>query len=264
MLKGRLLGQFLINSVEDALLELDRLKLEHGDDPRTLMALLERLERRDGRTFLQKPPDTKVWDEDGAAFRRMGSEMVLRGESICHTALLPSRSRLEGITTENYGGAFDKGVNHFLMSTPEDGVLPVAFDMNDRQQCELLEVDHKDFFLVREQDGWVSTVVPNNEELEVYKRSTPTEGIIVLCLKICPLNKCPDAYININEVQRRTKIFITVDGKAVTGIFLLDSCHILSGDGGIRWGSKDQFELRFRINDPGTLRVLKISSIIVF
>ena len=81
---------------------------------------------------------------------------------------------------------------------------------------------------------------------------------------LSPLNKCPDAYININEIRRRTKLFITVDGKAVTGVFPLDSCHILSGDGGIRWGNKDQFELRFRINDPGTLRVLKISSIIVF
>jgi hypothetical protein len=61
---------------------------------------------------------------------------------------------LEGITTEVDGNnMFVKGVNQFLMSTPEDGVLPLAYDMNDRQQCELLEVDHKDFFLVREQDG---------------------------------------------------------------------------------------------------------------
>jgi hypothetical protein len=51
-----------------------------------------------------------------------------------------------------YGG-FDKGENQALMSTPIDGKMPLAFDMNDRQHCEELEVDHKDFFLVREQDG---------------------------------------------------------------------------------------------------------------
>ena len=75
------------------------------------------------------------------------------GESICHMAILPSRSRLEGIRTEVEDNIFDKGVSQFLMSTPEDGVLPLAYDRNDRQQCKLLEVDHKDFFLVREQDG---------------------------------------------------------------------------------------------------------------
>jgi len=264
MLKGRLIGHFLINSVEEALFELDRLKSQLGDDTTTLLLHLERLDRDDDRTYREKPPDTKIWDEDEAVFSSMGAAMVLQGESICHTALLPSRSRLEGITTENESGEFDKGVNQFLMSAPEDGILPVAFDMNDRQLCKELEIDHKDFFLVREQDGWVSTVVPNNKELEVYRRTTPVKGFIVVCVKICPLNKCPDAYININEVSRRTKLFITVDGKPVTKVQRLDSCHILEGDDGIRWGNKDQFELRFRIVDPGTLRVFKISSIIVF
>jgi hypothetical protein len=79
-----------------------------------------------------------------------------------------------------------------------------------------------------------------------------------------PLNKCPDAYININEVGQRKKLFITVDGQPVTNVLKLDSCHILEGERGISWGRKDQFELRFRINAPGTQRVLKISSIIVF
>ena len=41
---------------------------------------------------------------------------------------------------------------------------------------------------------WVSTTVPNERELEVYKRTSEVEGIIVICLKICPLNKCPDVY----------------------------------------------------------------------
>jgi len=264
MLKGRLIGHFLINSLEDAIFELDQLKSQHGDDPTTLLAFLERLEQRDSQTFREKSPDTKVWDEDGVVFGNMGSNMVLQGESICHTALLPSRSRLEGITTEDESGIFVKGVNQFLMSTPEDGVLPLAYDMNDRQLCQELEVDHKDFFLVREQDGWVSTFAPNNKELQVYKRSTPVEGIIALCLKICPLNKCPDAYISINEINRRSRLFITVDGNPVTHVEKLDSCHILAGENGIRWGQKDQFELRFRIHDPGTLKVLKISSIIVF
>ena len=154
-LRGRLIGHFLINSLEEALFELDDLKARHGDDPEALLEVLEELEARDAREFRRAPPDTKLWDEDEAVYGGMGSELVLRGESICHTALFPSRSRLEGITTEveDGDGEFDKGVNQFLMGTPEDGRMPLAFDMNDRQHCDLLEVDHKDFFLVREQDG---------------------------------------------------------------------------------------------------------------
>ncbi len=153
MLRGRLIGHFLLNSLEDALFELDQLKHDNGGDATTLLDMLERFERREKRTFRQSTPDTKFWDEEGVVFGGMETNTVLRGESICHTALLPSRSRLEGITTEVDGDMFYKGVNQFLMSTPDDGVLPLAYDMNDRQQCQLLEVDHKDFFLVREQDG---------------------------------------------------------------------------------------------------------------
>ena len=108
-------------------------------------------------------------------------------------------------------------------------------------------------------------MVPNDREINVYKRMTPVQGIIVICLKICPLNKCPDAYISIDEISRRSKLFITVDREPVTNVQKLDGCNVLVGENGnIRWGAKDQFELRFRIHDPGTLRVLKISSIIVF
>jgi hypothetical protein len=153
MLRGRLIGHFLLNSLEDALFELDQLKHDNGGDPKTILDALERLEQRDKQAFREGTLDTKFWDEEGVVFGEMGAKMVLRGESICHTALLPSRSRLEGITTEVEDNIFDKGVSQFLMSTPEDGVLPLAYDMNDRQQCGLLEVDHKDFFLVREQDG---------------------------------------------------------------------------------------------------------------
>jgi len=200
ILKGRLLGHFLINILDDSLFELERLKSVIGSDPKHILAHLEQMEKMDKNNFKKKPPDIKSW-EDGNSDVSGGvkPKTILRGQSICHTALLPSKSRLEGISTESEmvgdeHDGFDKGFNQFLMTTPEDGKLPLAFDMNDRQHCDLLEIDHKDFFLVREQDGWVETTVPNDRELEVYKRTSPVEGIIVVCLKICPLNKCPDAY----------------------------------------------------------------------
>jgi hypothetical protein len=147
---------FLVNVLDEALFELGRLQSLLGHDEAVILSHLQQSEEHDSHSFRQQPPDVDVWRENTS--KDMDSVTILRGESICHTALLPSRSRLEGITTQsNLIGSvhdgFDKGFNQFTMPTPEDGLLPVAYDMNNRQQCELLEVDHKDFFLVREQDG---------------------------------------------------------------------------------------------------------------
>jgi hypothetical protein len=153
LLKGRLLGVFLVNLLNEAILELDQIRSTVGHDPADVLDFLERQEGEDVATFLQQPFNSEFWAE-----YFIKGEMILRAETICHTALFPSRSRLEGISTQSnkigtvYGG-FDKGENQALMSTPKDGKMPLAFDMNDRQHCEELEVDHKDFFLVREQDG---------------------------------------------------------------------------------------------------------------
>jgi len=260
-LKGHLLGNFLITALDDAVIELEQLKVSH--DPGTILKHLLQEEEKDRRTFKRTFVGKDYWNIKG-----MDWKLLLRGESICHTPLLPSKSRLQGLTTESdlvgdEFGNFDTGFNQFLMKAPE-GVLPLAFDMNDRQHCQLLEVDHKDFFLVREQDGRVSTLVPNERELEVYKRSTRPEGIIMVCLKLCPLNKCPAAYVSIDEISQSTRLFVNVDGKPVTGVRKVDNCNILVGERGIRWGRKDQFQLDFHINGPGNLYVLKVSSIIVF
>lgn len=153
LLKGRLLGVFLLNMLNEAVLELDGIRSIVGNDPFDVLDFLERQEGEDVATFLQKPFVSDFWRESA-----IKGEMILRAETSCHTALFPSKSRLEGISTlsDKVGdlhGGFDKGENQALMSTPTDGKLPLAYDMNDRQQCEFLEVDHKDFFLLREQDG---------------------------------------------------------------------------------------------------------------
>ena len=112
--------------------------------------------------------------------------------------------------------------------------------------------------------SWVHIIVPNDRELQLYQRTTPVQGIIVLCTRICPMNTCRDIHVRLDGVKRRTKLFITVNGSPVINVQKLDGCNILEGDDGIRWGNKDQFELRFRINAPGTLHMLKISPMIVF
>lgn len=99
-------------------------------------------EERDRRSFNRKFVGSDYWNVKGVDWK-----LLLRGESICHTALLPSKSRLKGLTTESdltgdELSGFDTGFNQFLMASP-GGLLPLAYDINDRQHCQLLEVDHK-------------------------------------------------------------------------------------------------------------------------
>lgn len=58
-----------------------------------------------------------------------------------------------------------------------------------------------------------------------------------------------------DEITRKTKLFVTVDGAP-------DRCSE-SRRSGVNWRAWD-YEVDFHINGPGNLYVLKVSSIIVF
>jgi len=81
-----------------------------------------------------------------------------------------------------------------------------------------------------------------------------------VCLKLCPLNKCPDAYVSIDEITRKTKLFVIVDGAPVIDVRRVDgNCIVLIGEHGTRFGKRSCFSHWTRY-----LYALKVSSIIVF
>ena len=109
------------------------------------------------RIFFQKqPPDIPTW-KDKEIFLEATFLDAWTPKQFCvdsQFAIQRFCTTLSDLVGDEHDGS-DKGFNQFVMRTPEDGLLPLAYDidMNDRQQCNLLEVDHKDFLLVREQDG---------------------------------------------------------------------------------------------------------------
>ena len=91
----------------------------------------------------------------------------------------------------------------------------------------------------------------------------------MVCLKICPNNRCPDASVGFGLIKRnRGKLFITIDGKPVTAIKKLEGCHFMAGEHGMKWSGQagtGAHDIRFRITDPALEPLeLTISSIVVF
>mmetsp|Transcript_7140 Transcript_7140/g.21270 ORF Transcript_7140/g.21270 Transcript_7140/m.21270 type:complete len:93 (-) Transcript_7140:3-281(-) len=92
--------------------------------------------------------------------------------------------------------------------------------------------------------------------------------MIMVCLKICPLGRCPDDSVGFGYIKRNLgKLFIEIDGHPVKQIKKLEGCHFMAGDQGVQWGpgnENGQYEVKFKVVDPGTSHWMKISSIVVF
>jgi len=272
-LKGRLLGFFLVEMLNYATIRLDALIYASGQE--AVWDFLVSMDEADIKLAKDSPPLLgKAWEPYQDTLLDVGPNFLYKASAICHTALLPAQERYDGILTETgtkgtpETGEYDRGISRYFVHSP-DGKLTLAFDPNDRQKCDALEIDHKDYFWVREGDGWLSTTVPNNSEIAAYRRGNTqqSEGLIMVCLKICPLKRCPDDVIGFGPLKRRTnKVNIRVDDRPVIDVKKFAECHFLVGEQGIRWGpgkaGNGQYKISFLVNDKEKTN-MRISSIIV-
>lgn len=278
-LRGRLLGVYLVDALEEALIQLDAMLSAHDRD-RVLKVLLAN-EEDDYDLAINAPiPHVQAFDEFKETMNNVGADTLFKSNAVCHTALLPSQERFDGTLTETKEKVgpsnYERGLNRYYMKDPiKDGKMPLVFDPNDRQRCiDELEIDHKDFFWAREGDGWLTKSVPNPTEISVYRRpGQPVKGMIMICLKICPLKRCPDGVMGFGPLKRNTnKLVIRMDGQDVKSVQKFGDCHFLQGDNGqLQWGpgkfstpqAPGQYKLSFLVNDREKHN-LKISSFIVF
>eukprot|EP00957_Ditylum_brightwellii_P136521 10411357-Ditylum_brightwellii.AAC.1 len=85
---------------------------------------LSGMEQADASIFLNSPPFTQLWETNRDTLDSVNPLTVFRKHSLCHTALIPSETRYDGILTENYQRGshkdYEKGINKALLATPED------------------------------------------------------------------------------------------------------------------------------------------------
>uniref|UniRef100_A0A7S4S3K2 Uncharacterized protein n=1 Tax=Ditylum brightwellii TaxID=49249 RepID=A0A7S4S3K2_9STRA len=331
-LKGHLLSYFMVEMLQNAILNLDDLinnpppftyeelideNIPTDDEekdlrnPVRLLNFLLNKDELDHFLFQSSPSDAGSWlKNDNAKYdellQMVGSDILYQRPSICRTALLPSDARYKGIISNNGDGTYDNGMDmNIIPSPPSNHILPLAFDPMEHQgqqqqptqyslSCsDFLNIDFKDFFYVRQGDGWVTTNIPSIAELENYGKrnsndsreervdestvSSTKEAIIIVCFRTCfgggcsPVNT--DAmFLEGQEVSRflNGKIEFQVNGRKVIDLKEIEGCHFLAGEeNGMVWPKLKtnegyeslQYDLRIQVNEPGGS--MRISSIIL-
>lgn len=127
--------------------------------------------------------------------------------SFCHSAILPSEARFQGLITENttaVGRILDQnyeigpslreisnlerpkyGDPTIVVSPHGDDQILLATDAGGRQDCEEnLNLDYKDFFVVTNREGWRTLSLPNDSESKVYTEfdGANSKGYVLVCL----------------------------------------------------------------------------------
>lgn len=259
-------------------------------DPFQLFSRLQEEEKNDRLSFLNETFVMKA----GNDMKDIPLDVLARKTSFCHTALLPSQARYDGIVTGSgnkklYFENFDTGKNKIDILDSRDGgnisigsysqpqPLQLSFDAKSRPSCDaLLLIDHKDFFLVPGGVGWVSAVVPNNAEIESYapRAGVDIEGILILCLRLCEWGRCSSDFFDFTGFYKEKDsngtnvgdyFQMEVDGISVLHTRQLGNCHFLrTEDNRLNWGpgnEKGQYEIKFKLDKKD--QHLHISSLIV-
>lgn len=264
LLKGRLLGAFLLDVLVDAIIEVDSL-----DNPqmgaekigyrqgnyKNLLSFLQQKESVD--KFLFETAHVSVMD----AWQGSGNlpeDVLAKGSSVCRTALIPAQQRLD---LERDGGLPYGNI----IST--NNTLALAFNPRDSHRCEGHAMDARDFFFLPQGSSSL-TRFPGSAELDLYIsdraiRKTMTEALIMLCMSVCVADNCQEA-----SLDPESGITIAVDGRQVTGSVFFDNCHFLQGDNGrLTWTTLQRnnpsFDLEISLGDKsqGSLQVTSMAAI---
>uniref|UniRef100_A0A7S2XME9 Uncharacterized protein n=1 Tax=Attheya septentrionalis TaxID=420275 RepID=A0A7S2XME9_9STRA len=282
LLMGHVIGLFLIDTMLDAVRELDLLTIG-AKKPENILGDLKRKDEMDRDKFERSAPELHGdWIAPGDDKLDINRSLFYRKPNYCHTGLLPSMTRYKGIVTETPDMVGDTDDTFYTALGPLETGNATDIDKprkwqlqgTPRQVCNVTLVkDFKDTFFARAEDGWMSLTVPNTAELKEYgpyDTQIAREGLVVLCETACDWGKCPPLGINlVDDPFVNNTITMTIDGQPVTRAVVMDRCFFLQGPQGSRWGpgiankrKNGQYEIKVRVNEEKSF--VRISSIIVY
>jgi len=290
---GHLLAGYMVENLSDALNELDPSNMateiieqnlsnenrtNENDDTDESMApsishsylkYLISLEERNKETFLASEVPTQFKELIDQKDTEL-NKIFHRSHSVCHTALLPSQARYDGLVTESGevstylegGRTTYVGEGYAWEDLPEprgrDVPNPIWLTFNERSRkiCKYAEIDFKDHFIVRQEDNWMSMLVPTNAEMEVFSpdhNHRSTLGVVVMCTSTFDWGNNPEGYVNIPDMVNSTSSGhnIVVNGIGVTAYASIQhNCYILEHEAGYYFPHSEsgQYDIKIRVN----------------
>jgi hypothetical protein len=223
LLRGRLLAFFLIDLLQEALIELDNLLHEHAHLPSTMRWKLvaEKLQEHDNHDkFLldnRKSSDTEVFGRYADAVSGISSQLL---------------TRRAGCTL--VGESIQQG----RMDNPRS---------QDKASCDPMS---RASLLVHNGDDWIDIQLPSPPS-----QQEPSVGLAIACFRTCTSGDCSTAMEGLDSIKiANGNIQIDIDGQPVTRSREMDGCHILEGSNGERWPIRSDggsHSIRFRVNEKG-------------
>jgi hypothetical protein len=282
---GHALSLFLLEMLVSALDDLVKLDLASPEE------LLGKLVQEDSAIYENAPGSSGIQALSREVFNLVTNDQVntslsdpsilFDGESICHTARLPSRIRYLGHLTQTnkIGGpsifgqeTYDTGtpMSVEIDNNPNNNTLSLVWDDSDkwRHSCEtIVNPDYKDFFFVKEGYGWKQLVFPNPAEKQAYHFDpNKVKGYIFIVLVACPWGQCEDGVLKADDIAGTSKKWeMKINGMEV--MTLVDVGHdalMAKSKSGVQFPPSESgdYKIEILVNEPSSF--VKVSSFIVY
>ena len=238
LLRGRLLGLFLIQLLQDALLDLhattQNLNAPIHQQWHMTMDIFHQLDIQD--QFIAQ--NSAIPSEVLGPYAESMSDLALPLFERPTTCLLPDTViyRLE------QGNRGHQKTNENITEITS-GIV---------EKCKPFEFGHREAFqVVKDSDG-------QGFRLDIRPPDL-TSSFLIACFRTCTTADCHKVMDGLDSVKvANGNILIEVDGIKVTGSREMDSCHFLEGEHGLQWSTQNQeyFDIRFHVKEEGGLLLL--------
>ena len=237
-LRGRLLGLFLVQLLQDALLDLQattqNLNAPLHQQWHLIMDLFRQQDFQDQFVAQNSaiPPDVL------GPYAESMSDLALPLFERPATCLLPD-TVIHRLEQGNRG--HQKTNENITEITP-----------HTIKNCKPFEFGHREAFqVVKDSDG-------QGFRLDIRPPDI-TSSFLIACFRTCTTADCHKVMDGLDSVKvANGNILIEVDGIKVAGSREMDSCHFLEGEHGLHWATKNQeyFDIRFHVKEEGGLLLL--------
>ena len=270
LLKGRLLGYYLLDLLEESMVRLDMLETDidnelfsgrkkhakNKQDP-------EILEQMEFRLQKQMDRDAFLYQQSTVAEQQQNNPFDDLYPAFCQSSLLLETNQLLPVSFQTPSAtAIEGNIN--------DTIPLTATALKDHGHCERVNSPREGIMVIREGYGWhaIKTTIPSEIERDSESSfSKYNKGIIMMCFRFCVDNdnESLDCFnpsssmegLNVIKIAQGN-INIVIDDVPVTDAEEMEGCYLLKNEQGAIWWNSHQQEqerthsIQIRVNEPNS------------